>query len=380
MDLYWKNLSKGKGRVLNQQLAEKILANVMEWDTQEVKDNIRSLEHFAELKYDQYQQYQVGSRFIENLTIWLSQFSNVEERRVAFEFVKKRVVFISQGELYHLINSIYPDILKPLFRNQAKKICANNGITNEQDEKRLVYVIGRQSLIFGLSDGARLDVFRRSAPKISNEQVCISYEITGERMKSIIKAIKDDTKECTDLYKYDGVSQTKIYNVFLLDDFSGSGISYLRRESNEQGELVWKGKITKVITQLSEQLDGDNKLEDIFIHVILYLATEKAKLHIEKQVKLFCKEKNVKIEIHVLQDIHRYEPDKEIEDLMKKYHYSRIVDSHFMKGKHDNPYLGFDECSLPLVIYHNTPNNSFPIIWAGEKALFPRVTRHKDTN
>ena len=65
---------------------------------------------------------------------------------------------------------------------------------------------------------------------------------------------------------------------------------------------------------------------------------------------------------------------------MNEYFDHKIVDSHYKKGKYDNPYLGFDECSLPLVIYHNTPNNSFPIIWAGEKALFPRVTRHKDVN
>lgn len=365
---------------MNQQLAEKILANVMEWDTQEVKDNIRNLEHFAELKYDQYQQYQVGSRFIENLTIWLSQFDNIEERRIAFEFIKERVVFISQGELYHLINSIYPDVMKPLFRKQVKSLCVHNNITAEQDRKRLMYIIGRQSLIFGLSDGARLDVFRRSAPIISNEQVCISYEIKDERMDSIMEEIEKDTKEYTDLYAYDGISQDKIYNIFLLDDFSGSGISYLRKETNEQGEMVWKGKITKVITQLREQLGITNKLEDINIHVILYLATEKAKLHIERQMKIFCEENHVKIAIHVLQDIHRYEPDRDIERLMKKYYNSRIEDSHYRKGKHDNPFLGFDECSLPLVIYHNTPNNSFPIIWAGEKALFPRVTRHKDIN
>lgn len=352
----------------------------MEWDAQEVKDNIRNLEHFADLKYDQYQQYQVGSRFIENLSIWLNQFDKVEERRVAFNFVKEGIVFISQEELYHLINSIYPDILKPLFRKQAKEICMNNNISDERDKKRLAYLIGRQSLILGLSDGARLDVFRRSSPIISNEQVCISYEIKADRMNSIIKEIKKDTCEYSDLYECDGVSQTRIYNIFLLDDFSGSGISYLRKEYDEQGNLVWKGKITKVITQLSEQLDGDNKLEDISIHVLLYLATEKAKLHIEEQVQLFCKEKNVKIEIQVLQNIHRYEPDDKLVRLMQKYHNSQIEDSHFMKGKHDNPFLGFDECSLPLVIYHNTPNNSFPIMWAGEKALFPRVTRHKDMN
>ena len=365
---------------MNQQLAEKILANVMEWDTQEVKDNLRSLEHFAELKYDQYQQYQVGSRFVENLTIWLNQFESVEERKIAFDFIKERVVFISQGELYHLINSIYSDIMKPIFRRQARDLCTYNNITDEQNKKRLMYIIGRQSLIFGLSDGARLDVFRRSAPIISNEQVCISYEIKDERMESIMNEIKKDTEKYVDLYVHSGVSQDKIYNKFLLDDFSGSGISYLRQETDEQGSKVWKGKITKVITQLNEQIGVEKRLEDIDIHVILYLATEKAKSHIEEQIKLFCEENHVKIFVHVLQDIHKVDPDSNIEPLMKKYYDSKIEDSHFKKGKHDNPFLGFDECSLPLVIYHNTPNNSFPIIWAGEKALFPRVTRHKDMN
>lgn len=365
---------------MNQQLAEKILANVMEWDTQEVKDNIRSLEHFAELKYDQYQQYQVGSRFIENLTMWLNQFESIKERRLAFDFVKERVVFISQEELYHLINSIYPDVLKPLFKEQVKEICSVNSITDGEVKKRLMHIVRRQSLIFGLSDGARLDVFRRSTPIISNEQVCISYEITNERMKSIFEEIKKDTTDYTEIYKYQGVSQNKIFNIFLLDDFSGSGISYLRKESDKNGTKVWKGKITKVIRQLNEQLGEEKVLNNIVMHVILYLATEKAKLHIEKQVKLYCEENNVRIVIHVLQDIHQHEPDVQLTMLMKKYYDPRIEDSHYKKGKHDNPFLGFDECSLPLIINHNTPNNSFPIIWAGEKALFPRVTRHKDVN
>lgn len=363
---------------MNQQLAEKILANVMEWDTQEVKDNIRSLEHLAELKYDQYQQYQVGSRFIENLTVWLNHFKNIQERRLAYNFLKENIVFISQEEMYHLINSIYPDLLKPLFKEQIKKISMENDITDEETKRRLLYVVSRQSLIFGMSDGARLDVFRRSSVDISNEQVCISYEITNDRMKDIFSEIKKDTQEYADLYSYQSVSQDKIFNILLLDDFSGSGISYLRQEKDQNGELIWKGKIKKVIDQLRTQMAGKNDLNNVEIHVVLYLATDKAKSHIMENVELYCQENNVKIKIHVLQVIHPYEPDEDMKRLMYNYHVQEIEDSHYMKGTHDNPYLGFDECSLPVVIYHNTPNNSFPIIWAGDKALFPRVTRHKD--
>ena len=43
--------------------------------------------------------------------------------------------------------------------------------------------------------------------------------------------------------------------------------------------------------------------------------------------------------------------------------------------------LGFADGRLPLVLSHNTPNNSIYLIWAedGHKVLglFPRVSRHK---
>jgi hypothetical protein len=59
-----------------------------------------------------------------------------------------------------------------------------------------------------------------------------------------------------------------------------------------------------------------------------------------------------------------------------------IVDSHYKEGKHTAPYLGFNECALPLILNHNTPNNSLPILWLPEDkkfiGLFPRVTRHKE--
>lgn len=42
---------------------------------------------------------------------------------------------------------------------------------------------------------------------------------------------------------------------------------------------------------------------------------------------------------------------------------------------------GFNACSLPLVVYHNTPNNSLFLLWADPekykwRGLFPRVERH----
>lgn len=63
--------------------------------------------------------------------------------------------------------------------------------------------------------------------------------------------------------------------------------------------------------------------------------------------------------------------------IKKYYHRNEISDSNYLIGEHTAPYLGFDHTQLCLVLYHNTPNNSIPIIWYGKDALFPRKNRHK---
>ena len=67
---------------------------------------------------------------------------------------------------------------------------------------------------------------------------------------------------------------------------------------------------------------------------------------------------------------------------MSRYFDSDVVDEHYKKGKHDLPYLGFNECALPLVLNHNSPNNSVAILWLPAdkkyKGLFPRISRHRE--
>jgi hypothetical protein len=42
---------------------------------------------------------------------------------------------------------------------------------------------------------------------------------------------------------------------------------------------------------------------------------------------------------------------------------------------------GFADCRLPVVLSHNTPNNSLYLLWAeaehSVRGLFPRVSRHR---
>ena len=145
----------------------------------------------------------------------------------------------------------------------------------------------------------------------------------------------------------------------------------------------WDGKIPRAIKKITEinEKKGEESNRIVKIHIILYLATDKAINRIKENIRPFCGDKNYEVDIHCIQKVLPVQLSREEEILFHKHYLKNkknIVDSHYQKGNMDSPHHGFDDCGLALVIHHNTPNNSFPIIWAGDNALFPRVTRHKD--
>ena len=70
------------------------------------------------------------------------------------------------------------------------------------------------------------------------------------------------------------------------------------------------------------------------------------------------------------------------DSIKEKFDEEEILTEHYRKGRCDKPYLGFNECGLPVVLSHNCPNNSLPILWHSSslkkiRALFPRTPRYK---
>ena len=65
---------------MRDQLAEQLLAKVMKWDSAEVAGHMPLLQSMATYKYDDYQQFFPGMRFIESLALWLQQFEEHHER------------------------------------------------------------------------------------------------------------------------------------------------------------------------------------------------------------------------------------------------------------------------------------------------------------
>ena len=286
----------------------------------------------------------------------------------------------------HLVSIAFPDFIRPLLISEtAVRLDMPERFVTRIANSIEFKVLQRQSLFLSLSDGARIDLFRRSNPEISHEQVCQTYEIPSEKAKDMASKLGSDLEVLLSRKPTD--AEKKFHMVFLLDDFSGSGLSYLRKKSNG---LQNTGKIYKVFHNISSEgpLNKLVDLRNLHICIVLYVATTRALSYIKKYAGEWFKEKGGETNCNVLAvqeitDMIRLDPDKDnqVINLLKKYFDSSIINKHYCIGQHDEPYLGFDQCALPFVLSSNTPNNSVPLLWFENhrkyRGLFPRVSRHR---
>ncbi|HRE95518.1 MAG TPA: hypothetical protein PK637_02060 [Flavobacteriales bacterium] len=363
-------------------LAEKLLVKIMGWSSEEVSVQRPLLQALASFKYDEYQQFSPGMRFIESLVKWLEQFNTPEEKKIAYNFFISKLIFISNDQIAHLVNITFSEKVNPiLIANSATKLNVKPYLVAQITGSKEYSEMLRRSLFIGVSDGSRIDLFRRSKREISNEQVFPSYYIEAGKAADMIKELNEAGHE------------GKFNSVFLIDDFTASGKSYFRQEYGK-----YTGKIYKFLTWLFEEKENPYKTlvdteGDLNIQVIFYIATRNALTTISEAINAFITEKKLAItcEVDAVQIIENEISEDVCNEIdfinliSKPEHFDQtIVDSHYKKGKHDNPYLGFNECALPIILNHNTPNNSLPILWFPEDSknncvgLFPRVTRHKD--
>lgn len=358
------------------------IANLMGWSDEEFRDEFAWLSLMSRMKYDDYQEFIAGTRFIESLADWLQQFSQ-EERQHAYDFVRSKLLFFSEAEMRHLVELLYPEAIEPFLLSRTCELTGKPRYATWSDStsagtfRKLL----RKTIFVELSDGARTDIFRRANEgRISNEQVVTAPRINEAKWNDMLKDLRSDLKD----------PEARFSCVVLVDDFTGSGKSLLRHEDGK-----WKGKLERfyedVMTGDVSQTHFENDWSLIVHH---YVATAQAvdAIHANNDARTADEDSGDWFQqvqftwgLQLPPEIKETpESSPEFARLVQKYYDDSIETRHMKVGGNDGRW-GFGKCGLPLVIEHNTPNNSIALIWAetagndekhAMRPLFRRRQRH----
>lgn len=378
---------------MNDRMALSLLAEVMGWpedDQRIATDEYAWLRMMSAVKYDGYSYFRAGVRFLETLATWLKQF-DAADRQAAYDFIKRRLVYISVAEMQCLVETFVPEVVTPHLRRtvasrlgtKAYEVWANKKGADEF--KRSL----RKTLFVGMSDGSRIDMLRRAnAGRISTEQVIPMMNVDREKWLDLSKNLREAP----------GMAPSEKFDcVYLIDDFTASGTTFIRR--NDKGE--WKGKLKKfndLIRYARVDLDEDFPIAaDYELHIHHYISSDQARLALVERLELAkaewsewtCSAYTATESLLLPDSLPLARPlDGPMLDLGDKYYDHEIfkrAERHCREAGQTDMKLGYANCALPIVLEHNTPNNSIPLLWAETagkggahkmRPLFQRRDRH----
>ena len=352
---------------MKEKLALRVLGEIMQWDDARATDEFRWLSLMSRLKYDGYQDFLAGVRFIESLADWLQQF-DADDRECAYAFVRRVLVYVGPAEMLRLIEAFYPDYVQ---RRLVSAVAAAHGLAPHyvwaRAETAAAYDrLLRRTLFIGLSEGARLDLVRRAnAGVISNEQVLLATYVEGDKWDKLRDDLRTDLDDTAATFRM----------VYLIDDFVGSGTTFLRVDPTTGR---WKGKLAAFRDTIASRLTTHFDPE-LTICVHHYIANHRAVAVLsERQRMAFDKLgpnawfSDVEFSFGTV-----LPPDLPIDGSpsVEARQFAAIARKYFdcddptLNNRHigeggTDAALGFSGCALPLVLEHNTPNNSVALLWA----------------
>lgn len=361
-----------------------LIAELMQWDNDEATAEYGWLQLMSSVKYDGYADFRAGARFFESLATWLRQFAQ-NDRRTAYEFVRHRLVYISAAEMQRVIEIFVPETVTPFLRRAAANEAGIKPyeVWGRKEGVEAFNRVLRRSLFVGLSDGSRIDVLRRAnAGRLSQEQIVPMMNIGREKWDELGKELRKEQGE-----------GARFDNVYLIDDFTASGTTFIR-----QIDGVWKGKLTKfndMICKAREEKDFPIA-DDYKLHIHHYVSTDQARLALRERVadaSINWGEKSF-AEVDITEGcllpnrLKLTQPDDAsmlslCEDYYDDQLYQRLK-KHCDEAGQSHMKFGYADCAIPLVLEHNTPNNSLSILWAETSGklghpmepLFRRRDRH----
>ena len=363
---------------MKHELAFNLIGKQLDWSDAQFAGEFRELQLMIDHKYDAYQGFQPATRFHVALLNWLSQFAKLADRQTAYKLIKDRLIFVSQREMHHLVSLMMP-IVERHARSRMAHLLNMPLYLMLQDGAACsrLDLMRRRTLYVGLSDGARIDVFRRyNEGQVSNEQVVAFSEISEDKWEDLQSELRKNLMEVGPRRE---AAQFEV--VCLVDDFTGSGSSLIRWENGQ-----WKGKIAK-FHKANDHRRGKALTTDCLVHIHHHLASRQAKTQIERDLQAFSQAcpgfaYETTFSYVLPQDIvvSDKDPDVDLITLLRTWYDKKIEDKH--TGK--DIWFGYKQCGLPLVLEHNTPNNSVALLWAASeeegtpqmKPLFARRKRH----
>jgi hypothetical protein len=351
---------------MNQDLALKVLGQIMAWSDERAREEFRWLRLMARLKYDGYRDFQAGMRFIESLATWLQQFAPAK-RETAYSFVRTTLVYVGTAELQRLVEQFYPRTVR---ERLIQTVAAERGVPTyrvfaDTGAHTAAERLLRQTLFMGLSDGARIDTIRHAnAGLLSNEQIVQGAQVDidkwGDLQSNLRRALSDE--------------MAGFRLVYLIDDFAGTGMTFLRQTP----EKAWKGKLIRFRDSIEAAVGelGTLFAPDWELCIHHYIASAAAATNIQCRLEeardalardgwakamhaTFGLILPANLPIDAIKG--RYD---DFVALTRAYYDPKIETSHTEVGGIAHQGLGFGGCALPLVLEHNTPNNAVALLWA----------------
>lgn len=367
-------------------LALNLIADVMGWDTEEATREYAWLRLMSSVKYDGYSDFRAGVRFLESLATWLRQFQS-KDRLFAYDFVKTRLVYLSQAEMQRVIELFIPETVTPYLRKVAALEVGIKPweVWGNADGVAAFNRLLRRCLFVGLSDGSRIDILRRvNSPQLVQDQFIPMLDIGDEKWldlgDELTKALGRGT--CFD-------------NIYLIDDFTASGTTFIRQVDGK-----WKGKLNKfndlVVKARAQLRDRFPILDGYALHIHHYVSTDQARIALEARVStarmnLVSRSFDAVTITEGLRLPASLKmsggPDLPILELCDQYyddHLYQRLKKHCDEAKQTSMRRGYANCALPVVLEHNTPNNAISLLWAETTGrdghpmhpLFRRRDRH----
>jgi hypothetical protein len=328
----------------------------------ECKAMLENILFMAKYKYDKYELYKAGLRFLSYLVPWLEQFS--ERERITMVKLVDNLMYISEEEMQSLSSIMFQkichELLEEIIIAESLDEFDYNTAFSTHFQKYL-----DESIFVGMSDGSRIGYFRRHSVVLPRDSVLEFYKVDEWEKRQL----------------------TKKRFAFLIDDFCGSGTTFIRGEEDKKGKMVPAGQLQRFMERWADFV----RFERIFY--CPYIITKGAYSRINELVSGSEKIIDIKVGFKILYSMlipadhscvfspSRIFGDSDLERI------KRICDKYYDRFKEDKNAkkyggcrYGFGETGLAIAIYHNTPNNCIYPIWNTTMkwhSLFPRISKHK---